>query len=566
MSTNLPVQASGEAQTLYFSTAGRLTKLLGRESIANPVIALLELVKNAYDADATEVKIIFENIRSGGGKIRIIDNGTGMDFNDIQRKWMRAATDDKERNPISKGQRRKIGEKGIGRFATERLAKRLTLVSKPEGETSGHCLVINWTDFELPNADFEKVPNKCYPFRKKKGEHGLEIYLDDLNEKWDAERIKSLRQDISLIIPPIGGPQDFKPTIHSEEFKEASGAIKSQFLKEADYVFSGKLDKAGSIKYKLKTINGREYKDSATLKEFTCGPLEFVMHFFYLGQSEYMPLPNKKRDFELRKNILSDFGGIKLYRDNFRVKPFGDPGNDWLGLDPDRVNEPGVYPGNNQIFAIVKITKDKNPAIVDVLTREGVISNTPFQDMSKFVKGSLKFFSKKRAEIEGKTKGKSKRKKAKRKTSLIRESFKKIKDEPKFSVLPSELMDKLPAEVRTVCEEVNGCLYHGLFNAAAVMMRKALEVATIIKFQQEDKENLILKSGEYEELPTRIEIAKQNNFISKKIAEKLIKDNKIKLFGDTAAHSFRIQIREEDVGPLRDQLRLVLEDMALKKK
>lgn len=565
MTTNLPIQPSGEAQTLYFSTAAKITKLLGRESVANPIIALLELVKNSYDADATEVKIIFENIRLGAGKIKIMDNGTGMDFNDIQRKWMRAATDDKERNPVSKGERRKIGEKGIGRFAAERLAKKLILVSKPEDKTEGYCLVINWTDFEQPNADFEKVPNKCYTFKKKKSEHGLEIHLEDLNEKWDSEAVKRFRQDVSLIIPPAGQSQDFKVRIISDEFKEVSGEIKSAFLKDADFIFSGKLEKDGTVKYRLKTIDGKEYKESDMLKEFACGPLEFALYFFYLGETPYLIAPAHSRNYQVRRSVLEDFGGIKLYRDNFRVKPFGDKDNDWLSLDQERINNPGVYPGRSQIFGYVKISRNKNPLIVDITTREGIVSNQAFQDMVKFIKGSLKFFSKKRAEIEGKTKGKAKKKKSKKKTSLIKESFRKIKETPKFPPLPSELVDNLPSEIKVVCDEVNGCLYYGFFTASAVMMRKALEVATIIKFKQEGKENLILKAGEYEELPVRIEIAKQNNIISKKIAEKLIKDNKIKLFGDTAAHSFRVQIKEEDIGPMRDQLRLVLEDMALKK-
>lgn len=565
MTTNLPIQPSGETQTFYFSTAARITKLLGSESVANPIIALLELIKNAYDADATELKIIFENLRLGTGRIRVIDNGIGMDANDIQRKWMRAATDDKEREPISKKGRRKIGEKGIGRFATQRLAKKLTLISKPEDKTDGCCLVVNWADFEKPNADFEKVENKCYPFKKKKSEHGLEIHLDDLNEKWDSEYIKKFRQDVALIIPPSSQSPDFKVKVISDEFKEVSGEIKSRFLKDADFVFSGKLEKDGTVKYKLKTIDGKEYVDKDTLKEFACGPLEFVLYFFYLGDTPYLIAPKHPRNYQIRRSLLEDFGGIKLYRDNFRVKPFGDKDNDWLSLDQERINSPGVYPGRSQMFGYVKITKDKNPHIVDITTREGIVSNPAFQDMVKFIKGSLKFFSKKRAEIEGKTKGKSKKKKTKTKTSLIKESFKKIKETPKLSTLPAELVDKLPSEVKIVCDEVNGCLYYGFFNAAAVMMRKTLEVATIIKFKQENKENLILKAGEYEELPARVEIAKQNNMISKKIAEKLIKDNKIKLFGDTAAHSFRVQIKEEDISPMRDQLRLVLEDMALKK-
>lgn len=566
MTTNLPIQPSGEAQTFYFSTAARITKLLGSESVANPIIALLELIKNAYDADATEVKIIFENLRLGTGKIKVIDNGIGMDASDIQRKWMRAATDDKERQPVSKKGRRKIGEKGIGRFATQRLAKKLTLISKPEDKTDGCCLMVNWADFEKPNADFEKVENKCYPFKKKKGEHGLEIHLDDLNEKWDSESIKKFRQDVALIIPPSSQSPDFKVRVISDEFKEASGDIKSRFLKDADFVFSGKLEKDGTVNYKLKTINGREYKESDTLKEFTCGPLEFVLYFFYLGETPYLIAPEHPRNYQARRCILEDFGGIKLYRDNFRVKPFGDKDNDWLGLDQERINNPGVYPGRSQMFGYVKINKDKNPQIVDITTREGIVSNTAFQDMTKFIKGSLKFFSKKRAEIEGKSKNKTKRKKTKKKTSLIKESFRKPKEAPKFAPLPPDLVDRLPLAVKVICNEVNGCLYYGFFSAAAVMMRKALEAAIIIKFQQEGRHNLIFKNGEYDELPARIETAKQNNFISKKIAEKLIKDNKIKLFGDTAAHSFRVQIREDDISPMRDQLRLVLEDMSLKKK
>jgi len=564
---SLPVETSGQPLTVYFSTSARIAKLLGRESIANPIIALLELIKNSYDADATEVKIIFENIRSGAGKIRIIDNGIGMTFDDIKTKWMRAATDDKEREPLSKKlKRRKIGEKGIGRFAAERLAKRLILVSKPEGSTEGYCLVINWPDFEEANADFEKVPNKCYPSRKKKGEHGLEIFLEELNEKWNDESIKKLRQDISLIIPPAGQSQKFKVRIISDEFKEVSGEIKSTFLKEADFVFSGRLEKDGTVQYELKTIAGKEYKESDTLKEFACGPLQFVLHFFYLGETPYLIEPGRPRNYQLRRSLLEDFGGIKLYRDNFRVKPFGDAGNDWLGLDQERINNPGVFPGNNQIFGYVKISKDKNPNIVDITTREGVVANPAFIDMVKFIKGSLKFFSKKRAGIEGKAKGMPRKKRKRKKAmSLIKESFRKMKEAPKFAALPTSLVESLPQEIKSICDEINGCLYYGYFTASAIMMRKALEVATIIKFKQENKESLIFQQGEYLELPARIEKAKQKNFISKKISERLIKDNKLKIFGDTAAHSFRIQIRGEDIGPVRDQLRLVLEDMSLKK-
>ena len=135
-------------QLLNFRVAGKLASLLGEQSVSNSKVALIELIKNSYDADATSVLIKFENIRSGSGKITITDNGSGMDHNKLTNDWMRIATTDKERNQYTPKKRRKIGEKGIGRFAIQKLSLKTEIVSRPEKNEEGYRLQFDWKKFE----------------------------------------------------------------------------------------------------------------------------------------------------------------------------------------------------------------------------------------------------------------------------------------------------------------------------------------------------------------------------------------------------------------------------------
>jgi len=111
-----------------FNIDSRLLFELGEKLVTNRAVALAELVKNSYDADATKVEVTMEDIKTPGGKIIVEDNGTGMSYEDFANKWMRIATTDKEENPITeKYKRQKSGKKGIGRFACRRLSNKLIL-------------------------------------------------------------------------------------------------------------------------------------------------------------------------------------------------------------------------------------------------------------------------------------------------------------------------------------------------------------------------------------------------------------------------------------------------------
>jgi HSP90 family molecular chaperone len=115
---------------LHFEVDSELLLQLGEELVARRSVALGDLIKNAYDADATEVTVEFRDVSRLGGQIVVTDNGEGMTFETIQNSWMRIATTGKREEPLSKRFRRpRAGSKGIGRFAARRLAEQLELVS-----------------------------------------------------------------------------------------------------------------------------------------------------------------------------------------------------------------------------------------------------------------------------------------------------------------------------------------------------------------------------------------------------------------------------------------------------
>jgi len=448
---------------LFFKFDGSVAKSLGRESVSNSLIALIELVKNAYDADATEVIISFENIRLGNGKIKISDNGLGMNLYDLDQKFMTISTKDKVRNPVTqKYKRRKIGEKGIGRFAMEKLAKKVVIVSKPLGETNGYILKINWDEYEKDGVFADKVPNSAESFDKKKTEKGFEILLEDLREEWAEADVRDLRKDISVLLP-LGIKENFSVRIIAPEFGKLSGLLKSSFLQSAIFTFSSKLQKNGVIKYSFRYLKKKKITDYGKLEKFSCGPVDFQLFFFYRDKGKY---PDASIDINHIRKLLDEFGSIKLYRDKFRVKLQEE---DWVGLDALRINDPSNYPGLNQVIGFVKIKRDENPHIIDTTTREGIIANEAYKNLIEFLHESIKKFVEKRKEIERDKKG-------------IKKIVRKISPAGKKKVVKQitesfiDFSKKYPEVFYfTLEKEINSCYEYNLLNSCLILSRKMVE-------------------------------------------------------------------------------------------
>lgn len=395
---------------LRFRFSGKIARLLGRESVSSDVAALFELVKNGYDADASKVTIDFQNFSVNGGKdarIIVTDDGDGMTLNDIENNWMVIGTESKEKHPRTRKGRTVVGNKGIGRFATEKLARKVDLISKPRQSKEEIRLSINWDEYEKVGVTFDDVAHaiEINPEGPNPLESGVKIILTNLRERWTEQKIMNLRKAISSLVlpPPLQQftKDSFSVEVLAPEFKidkqvEVPSALfdKAPFKLTAaipenrnDYTVT--ISKSGQIvRQEAVDLRDKELSNGEVWQPF--GKAKLTIYFFP-GKSRYEDWDRYYKDalnIAKIRAFLMDKHGVKIYRDGFWVRPYGEPGNDWLSLEAERVQS-NLNIGNSQVIGIVEITRDRNPMILDTTTRERLVENTAFEALRDFVKASI---------------------------------------------------------------------------------------------------------------------------------------------------------------------------------
>ena len=388
---------------MRFRFSGKLARLLGRESVSSDTAALFELVKNGYDADASRVTVTFENLVANDGKsarITVEDNGEGMTRDDIVNKWMVVGTYSKDRKTTTRMGRKVVGNKGVGRFATEKLAGRATVLSRPQESSEEIRLDIDWTKFEGAEVQFSdvEIPIETKADRPEPDRHGLKIILTDLRERWDTAKIRRLRAAVSSIILPKELQRSgagFTVEIHSE-FEEATlPQVESLLFEKAPYSLSAVLPdgrsgttvqirKRGSL-IETRTVEcGGELNNGDQWQPFGGCDVQVYVYphdTYYERWSKYYNLLKLSHV----NRTVREHCGLKIYRDGFWVSPYGGPGNDWLELDAARVQS-NLKAGNTQIIGFVRITKEKNAEIRDTTSRERLEENTAFESLKHFLR------------------------------------------------------------------------------------------------------------------------------------------------------------------------------------
>lgn len=414
----------------------RLLRTLGEELISNEVVAVIELVKNSYDADATRVLIRFVGpLEPGKGCIEVIDNGHGMEITTVQTVWMEPATPSKRDRPRSeKYKRRHLGEKGIGRFASSRLAHELEVISRRENAAKEVYALFDWRQFEndskyldeililweervpteiKPNGTIEALwkTEKKQPPANKIG-HGTILRMTGLKQRWEAKQFEDLRRALArLISPKATKEEDFEIELDlPPAFSEFSSKVEAPaILKHPHYLVRGSIGADGTYKLKCEIradgveqeFKGcfRRVKDSKgrfevraiendeipkDTEEITCGPLEVELRVWDrddLGnviQKTHSSVQDIRRD-------LDAVAGINVYRDGFRVLPYGEPLDDSFRLDRRRVQNPTMRLSNNQIYGTVGISADGNANLHDQSNREGMQQNLAFEDFREIM-------------------------------------------------------------------------------------------------------------------------------------------------------------------------------------
>jgi signal transduction histidine kinase len=415
---------------LPFSITARTVLLLGRESISSPVVAVLELVKNAYDADAKSVTVRFRKGSIPDGTIEILDNGHGMNWKDIETKWMVIGTANKQVNPISPGGRVRVGEKGIGRFALDRLASRVVMETTPKPSEHGpaeptYRLTINWDKFVNTDKALHEIQHPVEILERRE-KPGTRLLLRGLREPWTHKDYEQLYRNLTVLVPPFKSkPTGFSIKFDCDEARDLSGRVRSPMAKAALFKIRARLDEENQVRVVITTRDGspdgkfrvfkryrRTWQELFDLPEDQptqpqCGPLEFEL-YFYLRRGPALKGTGVRLG-QLRE-FLDIYGGVRIYRDSFRVKPYGDPGGagDWLGLSARREQHPGGVAsksdkwvaGENQVAASVFVSRQTNPDLRDQTNREGLFDNQAFRDMRSFVLKCIEIFETDRKQYE----------------------------------------------------------------------------------------------------------------------------------------------------------------------
>jgi signal transduction histidine kinase len=419
---------------------------LGRESIKDHTTALIELVKNSYDADAynVDVEILCTN---NSDIIRIADNGFGMTKEQLLNSWLRIGFSDKRHSKMSSLGRRKTGEKGIGRISADRLGAKLELISKTEIDGIVG-LKVNWDDFDIDGKDVSDIDVELtnpveinIPLSGEKiSKTGTEIKITNLRQPWTPYNIENLFNELATLTPPFKEVSDFSINLINDVAPDFSRPVNSKYYEASEIDVSVVFDGTDEVYYSIKDkYSKEEVTDTITLQQFysknqlKCGPIEVRLLFFLRESSSVVGTDFKLSDL---REFLDNNYGVKIYRDNIAVKPYGFPkaqlGFDWLKIGEEKTKNPaGIGRGNeytvspNQLVGAIFITRDNNEILKDSAAREGLVENEGFEDMKEFVLASKRLLEAHRASIYPKI---EKARKEKQKIPAYREA-EKIKDQ-----------------------------------------------------------------------------------------------------------------------------------------
>jgi signal transduction histidine kinase len=400
-----------EGQSVFRPRA-RLLVLLGEQLITNEVIGVVELVKNAYDADASQVRVVLERVDDPElGQITIEDDGSGMDLDTLLNVWLEPATafrkaqhDQGLRTPRFK--RLTLGEKGVGRFAVHKLGRLVDLVTRAAETDDEVTLAIDWSQFEADRY-LEEVAvtwriTRPSHFAGDKS-HGTRITVSGLRKKWDAGMVRQLYVNLQGLNSPFQTIADFTVDLDAPDFEQVIRAVPSirDAMGSAFYSLEGTVDDGGNLDYVYTFKNEgfaeyrRELKGEEDVKhkrDFpagrtpTCGPFQVR---FYVWDRDPWILRRSGIDIGDFRTTVDPHTGVRVYRDGFRVWPYGERGDDWLGLDLRRVQAPPQRLSRNQIIGLVEISSTTNPVLQDKTDREGLIENKAFQDFGALVLGCI---------------------------------------------------------------------------------------------------------------------------------------------------------------------------------
>ncbi len=455
-----------DSRVRFTVDAGHIQRL-GMELVGKQETAVSELIKNAYDADATFVSLDFSNAAKRGGSLVIKDDGIGMSEDIIRSSWMRISTTAKAEEPLSPFYgRRRAGRKGIGRFSAQRLGEALTLESNPRGANEGFRVQFLWDEDFGSGTDLNDVFSSLSRFPKKPETSGTSLTISHLRDGYPAASLERIWRSVVLLqsphkVAPVQGKiadPGFQVLINGtpRDAKSKQLSIEATFNSQALAEIEAYIEEDGSAWAKVTSAKlGIEERHEYGRKFLTTGPIHLKANYFIYAANLLSGM-NMKDAAEMGRM----HGGIRVYRNGFRVLPYGEEANDWLRVDIDAARRAFLFPANNRnFFGRVELDSVNNPLFEETSSREGLLENDVFIELRQFTREAIEWAAQRIAEIRQRKTRADQRgfQSLVRPSEVIREIKDNLKENPsnETNFVPKIVQQLEQAEVRMIAFEAD---------------------------------------------------------------------------------------------------------------
>ena len=422
---DVPEADQPAATPVHLRMHPRVFAALGADLVTNDIVAVIELVKNSYDAYANDVWVRL-GLEDGEPYMEIEDDGHGMTEAVIRDAWCLIATPYKEhhREVVRDGATRRVsGEKGLGRLSVGRLGQRLTLLTKAKGHPCWQ-IKVDWDNLARGDSfDDSTVELRQRAPTTFQHESGTLLRIHALKSSWTESQCEELKHNLERLVSPFDNAVDFRVhfgTASGDGRREEVTISSPRFLAEPKYRMYGEVDDQGNImaQYQYRAISTDDRREQQTAVPWhriyspaslgllaasrsdasaTCGPFSFDIRAWDISQDGTQEIA---KHYHLQKRhiraAIRANKGISVYRDGVLVLPKSDGALDWLGLDLRRVSYVGGRLSTNQLVGYVSITADGNPGIRDTSDRERLTASQEVSDFQAILQAVISELEKER--------------------------------------------------------------------------------------------------------------------------------------------------------------------------
>lgn len=386
---------------------------LGEELVPDADQGIVELAKNAYDADATNCTVRLEAVHSGHGSISISDNGSGMSADTIRGGWLVIGRSSKQQKPATEIYKRiPAGDKGLGRLAALRLGDRVELRTRPRSEPGvEHRLVIDWAAFaaaehvEDVSIDVVTVDTDL--------SHGTDVIIQRVSDKFGRSAVNKLARSLLLLSDPFRNSTDhsqdrptpepaeddepiarsdpgFSARLETPEFSDLEAKVNNAYFSDAQYRIHAEVDAQAKVTFQLLDWKGGILHETIHSAAYEAPPMIFDLWVFILDAQSFSTRSSTVGEV---RDWLTEVGGVHIYEDGIRVPPYGGAGDDWLEMNLRRARSPEGRPSTNTSIGVLRLS-NVTGILSQKTDRNGYIENEAFQELRRVCTDALEWSAK----------------------------------------------------------------------------------------------------------------------------------------------------------------------------